>query len=88
MRKPIFEYPDNIESCPKCGRKPVIHVIGVNYARIECKPMLRKAHLSVYTGYKHPSELMGEARKIWNEAVDCANLTVKMDLEARDGQDV
>ena len=76
MREPIFEYPNNIAPCPKCGRKPKIKVFGVNYARIQCKPMLRKAHLSVYTGYQQPSKLMDEAKKSWNDAADCANLPV------------
>ena len=76
MKESIFEYPDNIAPCPKCGRKPIIHVVGVNYARIECKPMFRKAHLSVYTGYQQPSKLMDEATKVWNDAADCANLPV------------
>ena len=76
MKESVFKYPDNIAPCPKCGRNPKIKVFGVNFARIECKPMFRKAHLSVFTDYHQPSKLMDAAAKAWNEAADCANLPV------------
>ena len=66
-----------VAPCPKCGRKPNIKVFGVNYARVECKPVFRKrAHLSVFVGYHQPSVLMNESVKAWNKAADCANLPV------------
>lgn len=76
MKQPAFEYPDNVTPCPKCGRKPKIKVFGVNYARVECKPLFRKAHLSIFTGYHQPSKLMAEAAKEWNKSADCAHLSV------------
>ena len=68
--------PTELKPCPKCGRKPKIKVFGVNYARVECKPLLRKVHLSIFTVYHQPSKLIVVAIKDWNKAADCARLPV------------
>lgn len=66
-----------ITPCPVCGRMPYIKAFGVNYARIRCKPWYRrKAHLSVWTKYCQPSQLVEKAIEEWNKEADCARLPV------------
>ena len=67
---------EKLERCPVCGRYPKIKVYGVNYAKVECKPFLRKSHMFVFTKYEWPSQLMAAAVKAWNEKATCARLPV------------
>ena len=65
----LTELRDKIKPCPVCGRKPLIHTFGVNYAKVECKPWLsRRAHRRVYTEYCQPSQLLEKAIETWNAA--------------------
>ena len=70
------EFRKQLERCPECGRYPKIKVYGVSYAKVECKPFLRRSHLCAYTEYTQPSQLMAEAVKVWNERATCARLPV------------
>ena len=67
---------DEFIPCPVCGRKPKVTYYGINYAKVECKPLFRKPHRSVFVGYEQPSKLNARAVEEWNKAANDAALPV------------
>ncbi|MDD3417902.1 MAG: hypothetical protein PHY47_28585 [Lachnospiraceae bacterium] len=56
-------------ACPICGKKPFLHIYGVNTAWIECKGygMHRHKKVSVCIQHERPSKLLKEIINKWND---------------------